>query len=303
MTPPFDSVHIHYFTGTNNTAKVASLIKEKFEAKNISCTIGTTLPHEIPKNSLIALGYPIHAFNPPKPFVESIKKLPSASNNVFIFKVSGEPLKINKASSKQVIKILQNKGYTVVREDHFLMPYNIWFKYSDQLANHMNYYVNPQSELVVNKLLAGETNLPIKMPLRAHIFSFIFKIQWPAAPINGKLYTVDQKKCTLCGICERGCPVDNIKIENGKVNFYNKCAMCMYCSMYCPEDAINIGILRWWKVNGPYNYKKLALNKELPIPFITKDTKGFKKIFINHYENLNQELAKNRSNTNVDTQK
>jgi ferredoxin/flavodoxin len=289
----FDNVVLYTFSGTGNTDLIAKRLKENFEKQNLICQIQKIGKNKLSfpnhhNTTLIGIGYPIHAFNAPQPIVEAIKDFPETRNNqkVFIFKISGEPLKINNASSKTIFKILRNKGYTIVQEFHFLMPYNIWFRYSEKLANHMNRYTIAQSKLIVKQLCNGLENEIFNTPLRATIFAIIFRFQWPAAKLNGKLYTANRKKCNLCGVCERGCPVGNIEIINDRVHFSNRCAMCMYCSMYCPKDAINIGLLRPMKVNGPYNYNKLAKNESLNFPFISNNTKGIRSLFKKHYQNL-----------------
>lgn len=296
----FSSVILYTFSGTGNTTKVAQMIKANFEEKGIECRVVEigkleTLPQP-PEGALVGIGFPIHAFNAPTPLMRAMRLLRESldSRKYFIFKVSGEPLKLNKAASKGLIRLLKRKNYETVGDYHFLMPYNIWFRYSDALANHMYRYSLAQSRLVVEELTNGAYYSPNRAPLRAHAVATILKVQKPAAKLNGRLYKVDPSKCTLCGVCERGCPVANIEIKDGKVNFLSHCAMCMYCAMYCPEDAISIGLLKYWKVNGPYPYTKLAKDKNLPFPFITNETKGIKKLFINHYRQLNLQLERFR---------
>ena len=45
------------------------------------------------------------------------------------------------------------------------------------------------------------------------------------------------EKCTLCGFCEKICPVDNIKVGD-KVDWDNHCEGCLRCINYCPVGAI-----------------------------------------------------------------
>ncbi len=45
--------------------------------------------------------------------------------------------------------------------------------------------------------------------------------------------------CTLCKVCERVCPIDNIKVE-GKVNFEGQCIRCYACTQNCPSNAIRL---------------------------------------------------------------
>ena len=299
MSFSFSSVILYTFSGTGNTTKVAQMIKANFEERGIETTLvqvgkNQTLPQP-PKGALIGVGYPIHAFNAPEPIIKAMQSLNKGEGQkVFIFRVSGESLKVNSAASRGLIRLLKKKNYPTIGDYHFLMPYNIWFKYSDPLAKHMYRYALGQSRLVVEELLNGNPKGISRAPLRAHVVRTILKVQQPAARLNGRLYKADPAKCTLCGICEKGCPVANIEIKEGKVNFSNQCAMCMYCAMYCPEDAISIGLLKFWKVNGPYPYAKLAADNTLPFPFITSETRGVKRLFIKHYRELEEKLAKHK---------
>lgn len=45
--------------------------------------------------------------------------------------------------------------------------------------------------------------------------------------------------CIGCGICEKVCPVSNIKMENNKPGFHHNCEQCMACVQWCPKKAIN----------------------------------------------------------------
>jgi ferredoxin len=53
---------------------------------------------------------------------------------------------------------------------------------------------------------------------------------------------VDQEKCTGCGTCEEGCPVEAIKVEDGKAKVdAETCVDCGTCIEECPEKAISEG--------------------------------------------------------------
>lgn len=48
-------------------------------------------------------------------------------------------------------------------------------------------------------------------------------------------YVTDE--CTLCGMCERVCPVDNIVVQD-KVQFRHNCEYCLACIHICPTKAL-----------------------------------------------------------------
>jgi MinD superfamily P-loop ATPase len=44
--------------------------------------------------------------------------------------------------------------------------------------------------------------------------------------------------CDSCGLCEKICPTDSIKIVADKPKWANTCEQCMRCVNYCPKQAI-----------------------------------------------------------------
>jgi len=44
--------------------------------------------------------------------------------------------------------------------------------------------------------------------------------------------------CTGCGLCVTLCPLNNIRLENGKPVWGNQCTHCMACICRCPTEAI-----------------------------------------------------------------
>jgi NADH-quinone oxidoreductase subunit F/NAD(P)H dehydrogenase (quinone)/NADP-reducing hydrogenase subunit HndC len=54
-------------------------------------------------------------------------------------------------------------------------------------------------------------------------------------------FIVDTEKCSKCGICFKGCPVNAITWQKKEPAFIdiNKCIQCMSCIINCPVDAIH----------------------------------------------------------------
>lgn len=47
--------------------------------------------------------------------------------------------------------------------------------------------------------------------------------------------------CIGCGKCERGCPMNNVHLKDGKPLGGNYCTHCMACICFCPMEAIEYG--------------------------------------------------------------
>jgi len=65
-------------------------------------------------------------------------------------------------------------------------------------------------------------------------------------PLFYGLFVKDQKffvteACTGCGLCEKRCPMTNIRIEDGKPIWGGECTHCMACICRCPQMAIEYG--------------------------------------------------------------
>lgn len=53
-------------------------------------------------------------------------------------------------------------------------------------------------------------------------------------------YRADKKKCSRCGLCEKVCPVGNIRLsKEGYPSWGGSCISCWYCEMMCPKEAIS----------------------------------------------------------------
>ncbi len=68
----------------------------------------------------------------------------------------------------------------------------------------------------------------------------------PINPLFYKLFVTARPfyvtdACTGCGRCERVCPLNNIKITNGKPTWHRQCTHCMACICGCPNEAIEYG--------------------------------------------------------------
>ena len=72
------------------------------------------------------------------------------------------------------------------------------------------------------------------------IFSGISKLATAVMHTEDKHFWVDEK-CIKCGICERVCPVNNIRLVDKKPHWLHHCEQCFACLQWCPKEAIQYG--------------------------------------------------------------
>ena len=71
-------------------------------------------------------------------------------------------------------------------------------------------------------------------------------------PFSELVFSADRsfqvnEKCSGCGVCVRVCPVNDIKIVNGRPMWQHHCENCFACFQWCPEEAIHGGIVEYAK--------------------------------------------------------
>lgn len=289
------NILIYYFTGTGNTRIAAKAIKSELERLKYHVTlyeirVGQKQLPDPNDYDMIGFGYPIHAFNAPKFYLKQIKQLPKVNHKkAFIFKTSGEPFGFNKVSSWTLYHLLKRQGYILQMERHLLMPYNIMFRYKDQLAKQMY-----QHTLSMSKVIAYDIHMNKSKKIHFNWLllpiMYLFRIQWFGAKINGPLFYAIKDLCISCSQCASVCPTNNIIMKDGIPTFGGDCTMCMACVMHCPTDAIRPGIVSKWRVNGTYPFESLAHDDLISADFIHEGTKGYFKLFKKYYEKTNEEI-------------
>ena len=246
------------FSASGNTLRVAKLFSERLSERGAECEIvrirEDMAAPDVASADTLVIGYPVHGFNAPQNVVDFAKGLPECENKVYyIIKTSGEPLHVNDASSRILDRILKKKGYIKRGEFHYVMPYNMIFRHSDDMAALMWQAARNTAPADADKIFAGE-EAQLKAGLLAVVTRFVVAVEHKAMPYLGRLFKVKKEKCISCGKCAKLCPMLNIEMKDGLPVFGKNCIGCTACSFNCPADAISIGVLNGWRVNGAYKF-------------------------------------------------
>lgn len=285
-----------YFTGTFNTRHLTGKLAERLEAIGWEVTEYEIDPTnterlDLSRYDVIGLGYPIHGYCAPWAFLKFVRKqkFPKTAR-IFIYKNSGETEKANDASSKYIDRKLRRDGVRADNEYHFLMPYNIHFRFDEKLVREMFTMDEKLLDILVYEVSNGIHNRkPYGLWARL-VSAVVSRPQYIGGDVNSFFYRTDMDKCLKCGLCIKRCPTRNIYMDkDGVIKFHHHCLMCMRCSLYCPADAIHIGFLEsWgWKVNGGYDFRKIE-SIDLKEPVITESTEGFFHCYVKTYADIDR---------------
>lgn len=281
-----------YFTGTFNTRYTSQILKKRFENDGDEVDLYEIDPLklerlDLSRYDLVGLGYPIYGYNAPWPFLKFIRhqKFPKGIRT-FIYKNSGETEKVNDASSLFVWRKLKRSKAIIENEYHFMMPYNIHFRFEEDLVKEILDMDEKLYDILLYEVKNRIPNIK-RYKLWHRIVTRVVSIQFVGGDVNSFFYKVRQEKCVDCNLCIKQCPMQNIyRAENNQIKFHHNCLMCMRCSFFCPTAAIDIGILQGWKVTGRYDFEKIR-NMKLEKPVITQDTQGFFKCYVDTYNYIN----------------
>ena len=191
-----------YFSGTGNTTRIAELYKTEFikaGSEVDTVELPTDKLPDVSEYDYIGIGYPIHGFNAPKIILSLCKTFPKRNKktdgvkNVFVFKTSGEPVRMSDVSSLKMRKILKRRGYNVTNEYQYIMPYNIIFRHNDHAVYRMWTTAQSLVPADVAEILQGGVRLPKKMFMGGFL-AWILRCEHWGAHIIGKLYKAN-KNC------------------------------------------------------------------------------------------------------------
>ena len=248
-------IGIHCFSGTGNTLKCAKALESSLIAQGADVNF-----HQIADGSETAVEhdlvicYPVYGFNMPRIMKSFCRNVPDGAN-IWFLKTSGEPLRLNDNSSFEMIRILKKKNCVIKGEFHYIMPYNMVFRHTDETASLM--WKTAQERIPeAAKMIAEGEETPIRPPFSAKAVSTLCRIEHWFYPKNGRLFRVDKKKCVHCMKCVNNCPTNNISFSDGKLHFGKSCIGCVRCSFRCPTEAIHIGLIDFMRVNGPYDFTR-----------------------------------------------
>lgn len=255
-----NKVSIFYFTGTGSTKLVADQFAIGFRDKNIKTDlyeINYKVPYIPNKSDLLIILYPVYALNAPEPVYQFIRKLPRdlRCSAVVISISGGGEVTPNNSCRVHCIKRLEKMGFPVVYEQMIVMPSNFVIPTPEELCIRLLEILPKKVNYIINELLSGVIRRTKPDPFNRFL-SFVGEIE--KAPFASKFIGSQIKandNCNGCRLCQRGCPVGNIRMKDNKPVFGKSCVLCLKCIYSCPRKALYPGIGKFIVLKQGYHLK------------------------------------------------
>lgn len=234
--------NLFFFSTTGNCLSVA---------KDIAAKLPGTQIFSIPKviNQAIDLDadnigiiFPVYFSGMPRIVINFINKL-TVGNFKYVFAVCTCGA-IPMGALLQTQKQLKTRGLTLNAGFAIQMPGSYLVKYGAFSVEKQKNIFNKEKEKIETIVRIIKNQQEHKIERNNFIINGIGNLVYPSMllkfPTLDRNFTVNEK-CTHCNTCEKICPVQNIKIIDGRPNWQGNCEHCLACIQWCPAEAIQYG--------------------------------------------------------------
>ena len=228
---------IYYFSGTGNSKyaaeKIARLTGDR--CVNIAAIYKGTVGSVVGRNDVTGFVFPVYYGGLPE-IVKRFASHPEIKNNLapYVFAVitcgamsAAADLRLEQALGRQL-----DLSISLKMPDNYIIAYNPSSKEEAlQTLKNADGKLTGIADRVLRREIHRETGAKGKIAT-AFMYPFynIFRTTF--------FFGADDN-CSSCGLCEKICPVDAIKMIRGRPEWIkNKCQHCTACINTCPRDAI-----------------------------------------------------------------
>jgi ferredoxin len=245
------SVQIYYFSGTGNSLHAAEKLKGRLPEATLVPMVSVLKDDKIETSGeVIGLVFPIHCFTVPSPVKQFLQRVDLSSAS-YIFAVAtrgGSPCRV----FADVDKILRKKAKSLDAYFYLEMPNNFQLLHFKPVSQEMikqnelelQRRMDSIQAIIVKKQKSRENNhlKPLSFFKRNILYPVLKLVGQKTRYGNMEKKFYADSKCTGCGICDKVCLAEKIRLENGRPVWRKdiQCVFCFACINYCPVKAIQI---------------------------------------------------------------
>lgn len=241
------SMEIYYFSGTGNSLHVAKELSKRFPEASLIPIMSLLKQEKIEsKVNTVGLVFPIHAFTFPWPVKQFLERV-NFKKTSYKFAIATREcfttvfMDIDKLLKKQQSKL--DAYFSFEMPETYIPLFNLYSKekcakVEAEMLRHLAFI----ESIVANKETYRPKDHPGWLLLSRVIYPLVTvwfqKVRFP--DMEQAFYA--DHHCNGCGICEKMCLSDRIRMENQRPVWQAgvRCAYCFACLHFCPLQAIQI---------------------------------------------------------------
>ena len=230
-----------YFSGTGNSRYVAKKIAEASgdELVSIGQKIKSGDFSEIRSEKPLVFVGPVYAGRLPRVMEDYIRKTKFSGTQraYFVVTCAQTPW----VTVQYVEKMCGEKGFALLGFNSVVMPQGYLAGGGTQ-PKEVNDKILKAAEpkiISIAETIRDKQMLAKEQPGKAMMSKVLNPIMY-SMMISAKGFRVTDK-CSGCGKCVQRCPLNNIRLANGKPVWGDRCTHCMACIAGCPNEAIEYG--------------------------------------------------------------
>ena len=237
---------IFYFSGVGNSAWVARKLADSLQDKvlPIAEEIRKEAVYTPVKGERVGFVFPVYGWEPPKIVLDFIRMMQMQAPDYlyFVCTCGDDTGKTNRIFTQVIEKKGWHcqAGYSITMPDTYVCLPGFDIDGEDELKR------KTENAFARVEFIADELKQRVKHDkynclegafpnVKTYVLGGLFrKFLMSPKPFHAT------DACVSCGLCEKRCPVHNIKVE-GKPQWGEDCTMCLACYHACPEHAIQYG--------------------------------------------------------------
>lgn len=235
---------IYCFSGTGNCLALARMVGDRLGNTEINGIMTLLDKPEIPEEyDRVGFSIPTCFSHPPKIVTEICEKIVFTNyQKVFVMVTCGGG---NIHTLPDLLRQLQPKtdnriqGFSVSLPGNHIVGFGAW---SERRQRKMFLHSEKKADQIaqmIEERTATKPQWEPPEPIAGRFQQFLNEQMLGVPDIHSTAnhYYVTSG-CIRCGVCEKICPVGNVKLSEGGVEFGDNCQQCMACIQWCPKRTI-----------------------------------------------------------------
>ncbi len=241
-------VLILYFSATENTAKIAKVIEEKFKEEGARVTMSDITSYtnrqekiDLAPYDAVVFGSPVHSRRAPRVVREWLRTLNGQGKKCsMFFTYGGFGVHPTHYSTRE---ILEEQHFRVVSSAEFLGTHTFnlggWKAMEGRPDEHDFEVAKAYVERTYKRFTDEDESLLGELEKTEYPEELLDAAEASRFKVVTQLPTRGGQECGMCLECEQLCPTEAIKAESGEAD-RERCIVCLACVANCPEQVLEI---------------------------------------------------------------